>query len=543
MVVVNRHLNRVWKCRAVALAATAVLGGSALLGVAAPMDALAAESGTVTIHPADGNDLATYKAYRLFTADIKADNTAHGIAWDTSVSEEARDGIVAKLDELTQNGYSAWVSGKGDPKLAQNVLEFMSRQIAGSQAADDAHNQKVAGAGSFAMNFAMWLANESGIEAASSTVAAGQPFTSEEGYYLFVSTGAAGTVSTSPIWLPLGGSANEVFEKASVPAVDKMMVGDAQDGNAGSAQIGEEITFKVKATLPSNYGSYATYKMVITDTPANMEIVHGSVTVTATTDITAAASIDYADNGMKVAVNDLRAADPAATSATSVVVTYKAKLTDEAFNTPGSNKNSVSYEYSSNPVVSTQMGSATDSAVPVYSFLLNLTKKDKDTDAALDGAKFIIKNKAGGYYDKASKSWTLSETEAKAEDKLLATENGTLSVMGLDEGTFILTEVVAPEGYELPANPDITLVVAPEYGAAGEMTSLTVKADGAIVSTKDLASANKNEGTLSVTAVNDKNVALAMTGAEGVGMAGAGVVALGLVWYAVRSRRDRIEQQ
>lgn len=506
------------------------------------MDALAAESGTVTIHPADGNDLATYKAYRLFTADIKADNTAHGIAWDTSVSEEARDGIVAKLDELTQNGYSAWVSGKGDPKLAQNVLEFMSRQIAGSQAADDAHNQKVAGAGSFAMNFAMWLANESGIEAASSTVAAGQPFTSEEGYYLFVSTGAAGTVATSPIWLPLGGSANEVFEKASVPAVDKMMVGDAQDGNAGSAQIGEEITFKVKATLPSNYGSYTTYKMVITDTPVNMEIVHGSVTVTATTDITAAASIDYAANGMKVAVNDLKAADPAATSATSVVVTYKAKLTDEALNTPGSNKNSVSYEYSSNPVVSTQMGSATDSAVPVYSFLLSLTKKDKDTDAVLDGAKFIIKNERGMYYDAATKTWTLDESAAKAAP--LATVDGKLAVMGFDEGSFELTEVEAPEGYKLPAGDAAraTLLVTPVY-EHGALNKLTVRATGAMIDAQDGAAADARTGVVSVVARNDKNVTLAMTGAEGVAMTGAGVVALGLVWYAVRSRRDRIERQ
>lgn len=50
-------------------------------------------------------------------------------------------------------------------------------------------------------------------------------------------------------------------------------------------------------------------------------------------------------------------------------------------------------------------------------------------------------------------------------------------------------------------------------------------------------------GVVSVVAQNDKNVTLAMTGAEGVGMAGAGVVALGLVWYAMRARRDRADQR
>lgn len=531
-----------WKRRAAVLAVTAALGGSALLGVAAPMEAMAAESGTVTIHPAEGNKLATYKAYRLFTADIKADNTVRGIAWDASVSEEAQDSIVAKLDELTQNGYSAWVSGKGEPKMAQNVFEFMSLQIAGSEASDDVHNQKVVDSGTFAMDFATWLAYESGIEAVNSTVTAGQAFTSDEGYYLFVSTGTAGTVATSPIWFPLGGSANEVFEKASVPTVDKTMVENGKDDNAGSAQIGEEISFKVKATLPSNYGSYATYKMVITDTPVNMEIVRGSVKVEATTDITAAESIEYTDNGMKVTVNDLKAADQAATRATNVVVTYKAKLTDAALNTPGSNKNSVSYEYSSNPGASSQMGSASDSAVPVYSFLLDLTKKDESTDAALDGAKFIIKNEQGMYYDAATKTWTLDEDAAKAAP--LATVGGKLAVMGLDEGTFELTEVEAPEGYELPVGEAarVTLFVTPVY-ENGSLKNLTVKATGAMIDAQDGAAADVQTGVVSVVAQNDKNVTLAMTGAEGVGMAGAGVVALGLVWYAMRARRDRADQR
>lgn len=539
---VKYHLNKVWKRRAAVLAVTAALGGNALLGLAVPMDASAAESGTVTIHPAEGNKLATYKAYRLFTADIKADNTARGIAWDASVSEEAQGRIVAKLDGLTQDGYSAWVSGKGDPKMAQNVLEFMSRQIAGSQAADDVHSQKVVDADTFAMDFATWLAHESGIGAAGGTVAAGQPFTSEEGYYLFVSTGTAGTVATSPIWFPLGGSTNEVFEKASVPTVDKTMVEGSKADNAGSAQIGEEITFRVKATLPSNYGSYATYKMVITDTPANMEITRDSVTVTATTDITAAASIEYTANGMKVTVNDLRAADPAATSATNVVVTYKARLTAEALNTPGSNKNSVSYEYSSNPGVSSQTGSASDSAVPVYSFLLNLAKKDKSTDAVLDGAKFIIKNEQGRYYDAATKTWTLDENAAKAAP--LATADGKLAVMGLDEGTFELTEVEAPEGYELPVGDAarVTLLVAPVY-ENGALKNLTVEARGAMIDAQDGAAADARTGVVSLVAQNDKSMTLAMTGAEGVGMVGAGVVALGLVWYAVRARRDRVERQ
>ena len=541
----NKKTNKSWRGRAAVLAITAALGGSALLGAAAPVTAWAASANpSVTIVPAENNGTPQYQAYRLFTAQIDdANNNAQKIAWDDSVSPDAQAKIIARLDALTGNAYTNWTASKGDKTLPQNVLEFMSAQIAGSGHTTDAHEQSVVDAETFAMDFAAWLSSaESGVQPVG-TATANQAFEGTEGYYLFVTKTKTGKVATSPIWFPLGGSANKVFEKAGVPTVDKTL----ESQNAGSGQIGENLPFKVTATLPGNYNSYGTFKVVLKDTPTNLKIAAEGVKVmSGTKDITKAAgvTVDVAGGtALTVTIDNLKVADPDATANTKLVVTYNAQLTAAAGHKPGANKNDVVYEFSSNPGVSTETGTATDTPVPVYSFLLNLAKKDKHTDVALTGAKFIIKNEAGKYYDKDTKTWTLDEAAAKAEGKLLATENGALSVMGLDAGTFTLTEVVAPDGYELPANPNITLVVTPEYDAAGEMTSLTVKADGAIVSTKDVAAADKAEGTLSVTAVNDKNVALAMTGAEGVGMAGAGVVALGLVWYAVRSRRDRANQQ
>lgn len=541
----NKKTNKSWRGRAAVLAITAALGGSALLGAAAPVTAWAAgASPSVTIVPAENNGTPQYQAYRLFTAQIDDENNnAQKIAWDASVSDDAQGKIITKLDDLTGDAYTEWATSKGGTTLPQNVLEFMSVRIAGSGHTTDVHDQSVVNAETFAMDFAAWLSSaESGVQPVGAATA-NQVFEDTEGYYLFVTKTKTGKVATSPIWFPLGGSANKVFEKAGVPTVDKTL----ESQNAGSGQIGENLPFKVTATLPGNYNSYGTFKVVLKDTPTNLKIAAEGVKVmSGTKDITNAAGVTVDVAGGKlltVTIDNLKVADPAATANTKLVVTYNAQLTANADHKPGANTNEVVYEFSSNPGVSSETSTATDTSVPVYSFLLNLVKKDKHTDVALNGAKFIIKNGDDKCYDKDSKSWTLSETDAKAEGKLLATENGTLSVMGLDAGTFTLTEVVAPDGYELPANPDITLVVTPEYSAAGEMTSLAVKADGVIVSTKDVATADKAAGTLSVTAVNDKNVALAMTGAEGVGMAGAGVVALGLVWYAVRSRRDRANQQ
>lgn len=530
------------KRRAAVLAVTAALGGSALLGAAAPMTAWAAGTTcTVTIHPAAGNEKTSYQAYRLFTAVINdKDSAASKVDWDASVDAGKKDALIAKINELTKNGYDQWVANKGDKKLAQNVLEYISEQITASDKVD-IKGQGSLTAGTFGMKLATWIANESGIQPVAE-VKPDAAFTNEEGYYLFVTKDASGAVATSPIWFPLGGRANEVFEKASVPTVDKTMGG----AEAGSGQIGEELPFVVTATLPGNYNSYSSYAMTIKDTPTNLAIVEGSVVVKSgdkTITNAEGVSVSVTGTGMTVMINDLKKADPAATNATKVVVEYKAKLTPAASNKPGANANKVEYEYSSNPGVTTETITTTDpeGAVPVYTFLLNLSKKDKHTDVNLDGAEFIIRNEAGKYYDKDAKTWSLDEAVAKA--KPLTTSNGTLTVMGMDEGTFTLTEVKAPEKYELPGNPSVTIKVTPDYNFDGTLKSLAVEAKGDIVSAKDEVVADMAEGTLSVTAVNDKNVALAMTGAEGVGMAGAGVVALGLVWYAVRSRRDRANQQ
>lgn len=123
-------MSKTWKRRAAVLAVTAVLGGSALMGAVAPMTAWAAGNGTVTITSAEGNKAAGYNAYRLFTAVIDDENSAASqVVWDASVDEAAQTKLIAKINELTNNGYDTWVADKGDSKLAQNVLEYISKQI------------------------------------------------------------------------------------------------------------------------------------------------------------------------------------------------------------------------------------------------------------------------------------------------------------------------------------------------------------------------------------------------------------------------------
>lgn len=210
------------------------------------------------------------------------------------------------------------------------------------------------------MKLATWIAYESGIKPVSTEVKSGVAYTDTEGYYLFMTKNDSGAVATSPIWFALGGNATAVNEKATVPTVDKEVNG----GEAGSAQIGDKLPFTVTATLPGNYNSYGTYAITIVDTPQNLAIDKGTVVVKSGENvITNADGVSISVDGsgkLTVKINDLKKADPKATSATKVVVTYTATLTNDAVNNPGGNKNTISYTYSSNPGVSTETGTAID---------------------------------------------------------------------------------------------------------------------------------------------------------------------------------------
>lgn len=87
----------------------------------------------------------------------------------------------------------------------------------------------------------------------------------------------------------------------------------------------------------------------------------------------------------------------------------------------------------------------TDDKSPLYDITLDLTKVDGASKAALPGAVFTLQK--DGKYVKADGS--LSDTEVK----LTVTDAGKLTVKGLDEGDYTLTEVTAPDGYIITDSP------------------------------------------------------------------------------------------
>lgn len=142
----------------------------------------------------------------------------------------------------------------------------------------------------------------------------------------------------------------------------------------------------------------------------------------------------------------------------TVTVEYKATVTGSTGNAGAANKPAI--KYPNDPTNNANKQEVPGTPVKVFNFDYTLLKKDKTTGAALEGAKFAIKqNKADGKYlayttgQDGKGAW--SELAAKPESAATSTASGVFAtdqdgkVMfpALDEGKYTIEEIAAPNGY------------------------------------------------------------------------------------------------
>lgn len=118
----------------------------------------------------------------------------------------------------------------------------------------------------------------------------------------------------------------------------------------------------------------------------------------------------------------------------TVIISYKTKLKSSANMGPLGNKSTAELTY----VDDVYSGSEKmiQSTSTVYTYKLQIDKKDEDTNDPLNGAKFEL------YSDQ--------QLTQKVGQTIRITSNGTLTIDGIASGTYYLKEITAPIGYKLP---------------------------------------------------------------------------------------------
>lgn len=406
----------------------------------------------------------------------------------------------------------------------------------------------------------------------------------DQGYWLFVTDVPSKTGNTdaytSPIFTIVGGSDVNVAPKKSVPNVTKAV----KDDNNGSFVTDESknvfeapnrvadsasdqlIEYQLAGTVASNINTYKEYSYTFTDVlPSTMvpELVNDKPVVKVKIgDKTVEpkyydAQYNTAKNELVVSFGNLKKEiksdkDEVITvsGSSKIYVNYKAELDPtkvKADMLGKGQKNTVTLTYSNNPH-STETGTTVVNPAYDYTYGIDVTKVgDEETPKKLSGVVFKLQEKNGGtvedeYID------ANGVKQANAENaKLTTTEDGKISVIGLDEGTYVLTEVTPAPGYDNShGNKGITFTIT--RGTLSESDATVVNPAVAVTdgdNTGLVKAENSTDGMVHLTVTDKKGSGLPLTGLNGVTftwIAGGAVLVIGVA-HLIRSRKQAEESE
>lgn len=230
----------------------------------------------------------------------------------------------------------------------------------------------------------------------------------------------------------------------------------------------------------------------------------------------------------------------------NVIVKYKAIVNKFAVVGGIGNPNEVDLEFSNNPDTNST-GETPKDIVTSFTYQLNVTKVDgKDENVKLEGARFALYR----LVNDTEKEYVLIDANNKVSgwQKTLPTDgnivtdgDGKMSVIGLDAGTYYLTECVAPDGYNL-LDGDVKITITPVYSQDGKtIENLTVTVGEGVdaVTTPGTKTDGKFDGKLEVTVENFSGAELPSTGGIGTTIfyALGGLLAVGAAVFLVTKKR------
>lgn len=584
------HMNKNIARLAVTAGLTAALSFGGVMAPVTMVFAADATGSTVTFDCGDYAGSTTYKGIQIFKANVTTTNgttTASNIDWG---SLEVQTAVVAAIHEKD----STYTSTN-----AQDAADWLNEH---NKDADQTDSNTRVNSGHVLSVIAFKLEKTGDW---TKTSAGSSSLTGlNAGYWLFLTdtagkpAGKSTDAFTSPVYTFIDGtSETTVKPKKSVPTVEKKILDDSKvkGGNvtgeiewvdAADSQNGQVVNYKLTGTIADNYASYDSYTYKFMDSlDKGLDFVDGSLSVYALnngeyTEINPTSyKVDAPSESNQcvltvnfIGTNGLKSATAknggtlTIDANTKIVVFYKAKLNAKAVIAGANNKlegnpNTVTLEYSNNPMVAGTGTSVPDSVVD-YTYGLQINKVDLGTEAALEGAQFTITT-TGDENNKVAKY--VAEDGTLSDDEVVLTTNakGLIQLTGLDAGTYKVTEKKAPNGYTAVSPFEFTIdPTIKDDGQGYKLTKLEGTLDNKGQNDKVIAgltdgksgdnkldfqdgTLTNDDGTFNITVGDTKQVSLPLTGLNGVTftwIAGGAVLCIGVA-HLIRSRKQAEESE
>ena len=366
------------------------------------------------------------------------------------------------------------------------------------------------------------------------------------GYYLVLpqggSTSASRQTDAMIVNVP-SAKASSLNLKSVYPTVNKTVDNNKKET---SAQIGETVTFTLTSAVPE-MSDYSTYAFNFVDTmSAGLDYIADSAAVTIGGKPARAAdyTVSCTNRVLTVAFADLKTAkkmdgENAVNVAADdrIVVTYNAKLNENAVVGGSGNLNQAVVEYSNEPT-STGTGTSIPSTAKVYTYPIEIHKYHDDDSVSsnrLAGAVFELKSvndaNAASIPLKLVSGTTYrvaESTESGTVTSVTTTSSGVININGLKEGTYYLFETAAPTGYNKLSAP-ITVNIAPgDSGTSVDYSAPQYTVGNSAASASDVVPVENRAGSVLPSTGSFGTIALTVIG--------AGIVIFGIV---ITSRKKK----
>ena len=459
--------------------ASFVLAFAMVMAIAMPSVVKAAGNGSITITGAKA--CHTFEAYQIFAGDA-SDKTLSNLKWGSGVTPDGQTAL-------------------GNAKTKADSLKNDS----------DAKD--------FAYEVSKYLAT-----ASASSVADGQDYKINglaPGYYLVKDKD--GTVPQEQAYtkfiLEVVGTNVSAAVKSSVPTSEKK-VKDTNDTtgkttgwqDSADYDIGDQVPFQLTGNVADDYSQYkGAYQLVFHDTLSNgLTFNENSVKVYVNDSDTPVSSDQYTiaypatdNHSFDVTINDVKSLGD---QVTKVRVEYTATLNENAVIGSVGNPNTMYMEFSNNPnsTTGTDKGQTPEDKVIVFTYKVVINKVDSRR-IPLAGAAFKLEKVLSNGEKKLVKEYTIGEDEDDPEKTRF-------EFTGLDDGKYILTETVTPEGYN--TMDPITFNITASHDTKSDDPKLT-DLNGNAVDGEIKFTVNETKGTLTASVVNYMGSELPSTGGMG----------------------------
>lgn len=481
-------MRRIFKALAGVAAAVAMLLTGGMMTATASADesgmfravTAAEQTGSVTVHRV--KDGQTYRVYQMLTLETNADYSAFKYkaanGWDDFLTSDAADPYVS----VDADGYVTWI--KDSNKEEDGIQASDSDKRAFAQAAlayAQKHGKDIADSGHYTVGATEGNSENASYQDSSESMGSVRFNNLPLGYYLVESTTGAlvGLTTTQP--------SADTTDKNDGPTIDKQVQEGNQWGDKNDAAIGDTVNFKTIIHVKKgakNYRLHDTLSKGLTFNNTVTVYVNGTE-VEADEDTWQLLKTPDQGDTFTVSFADSFVANLAGTD---IVVTYSATVSKDAVISGAGNPNDTYLEYGNN-----QKTEHDKTTTFVWEFkVFKYTQKGNDR-ILLAGATFKLSTGSPATDDNTLKfvkgptgadgvdQYRLAKAGEEAASEFTTPASGKIHLIGLDSGTYYLTEAKAPSGYDKLENP-VKIVIdskgnvyVNDYSAADEDKTVEIE--------------------------------------------------------------------